>query len=60
MSRAASRQTPTRRPAELKDLTLLVTVPGDPQSVRVFTDAESDDANTYAAETGGQLTRLPR
>jgi hypothetical protein len=44
----------------LKDLTLLVTVPGDPQAVRVFTDAESDDANTYAAETGGQLTRLPR
>ncbi len=60
MSRAVSRQTPTRQPVELKDLTLLVTVPGDPQAVRTFTDAQSDDAKTYATETGGMLTRLPR
>ncbi len=60
MSGAVSRRTPTRQPADLKDLTLLVTVPNNPQAVRAFTDAESEAAKAYAEEMGGVVTHLPR
>ena len=54
------RQSPRKRaPAEIKDFTLLVRVPGDPGAVRVFTDAEHADADTYAADTGGTVIPLP-
>ena len=54
------RQTPRKRaPAEIKDFTMMVRVPGDPAAVRVFTDAERADADTYAADTGGTVVPLP-
>ena len=54
------RQTPRKRaPAEIKDFTMMVRVPGDPAAVRVFTDAERSDADTYAADTGGTVVPLP-
>jgi hypothetical protein len=37
----------------MKDLTLLVRVPGRPEDVRAFTDPERDEAATHAAQTGG-------
>jgi hypothetical protein len=52
------RQTPRKRPsAEIKDFTMMVRVPGQPAAVRVFTDAERADADTYAA--GGTVVPLP-
>ena len=54
------RQTPRKRaPAEIKDFTMMVRVPGDPAAVRVFTNAERADADTYAADTGGTVVPLP-
>ena len=55
------RQAPRRRSSETRiaDLTLLVTVPGAPAEVRVFTDDEADDAARYAAEVGGEVRTLP-
>jgi hypothetical protein len=54
------RQTPRKRStAEIKDFTLLVRVPGQPAAVRVFTDAEHADADTYAADTSGTVVPLP-
>lgn len=54
------RQTPRKRAsAEIKDFTILVRVPGDPAAVRVFTDVERADADTYAADTGGTVIPLP-
>ncbi len=38
----------------IADLTMMVRVPGQPAAVRVYTEAESDDAARYAAETGGR------
>jgi hypothetical protein len=38
---------------------LLVRVPGRPEDVRAFTDAERDEAAAYAAETGGITKDLP-
>lgn len=42
-----------------EDLTILVRVPGDPTAVRAYTDAESEDAEQYAAEHGGEIISLP-
>lgn len=54
------RQAPRKRaPAAIKDFTMMVRVPGDPAAVRVFTDVERADADTYAADTGGTLVPLP-
>ena len=54
------RQNPRKRvAAEIKDFTMLVRVPGKPAAVRVFTDAERADADTYAADTGGTVVPLP-
>lgn len=54
------RQTPRKRAsAEIKDFTMMVFVPGQPAAVRVFTDAERADADTYAADTGGNMVPLP-
>lgn len=44
---------------EIADFTMLVRVPGRPEAVSVFTDAEVDEANRYAAETGGTVVALP-
>jgi hypothetical protein len=41
------------------DFTMLVRVPGEPAAVRVFTDAEKDEADHYAAGTGGTVVPLP-
>ena len=41
------------------DFTMLVRVDGKPAAVRVFTDAEADDAAAYAAEIGGEIVPLP-
>ena len=38
---------------------MLVRVDGRPAAVKVFTDAEADDAAAYAAETGGGIVTLP-
>ena len=38
---------------------MMVRVPGQPAAVRVFTDAERADADTYAADTGGTVVPLP-
>jgi hypothetical protein len=35
----------------MKDLTLLVGVPGRPEEIRAFTAAERDEAADYAAQT---------
>lgn len=34
-------------------------VPGQPEAVSVFTDREVEEANRYAAETGGTAVQLP-
>lgn len=44
---------------EIADFTMLVRVPGRPEAVSVFTDAEAEEANRYAAETGGAVVALP-
>ncbi|EHB48843.1 hypothetical protein MycrhDRAFT_5684 [Mycolicibacterium rhodesiae JS60] len=41
------------------DFTMLVRVPGEPAAVRVFTDAETDEADRYAAGAGGTVVPLP-
>jgi hypothetical protein len=53
------RQSPKRPPVRIKDLTTLVQVPGRPDAVQAFTDAESDLAAAYAAEVGGAVVSLP-
>ena len=55
------RQSPRTRSADvhIADLTMMVRVPGQPAAVRDYTEAESDDAARYAAETGGEVVRLP-
>ena len=37
----------------------MVRVPGQPAAVRVYADAEHDEAARYAAETGGEAAPLP-
>ena len=44
---------------QVSDFTMLVRVPGRPDAIRVFTDAEAEEANRYAAETGGTVVPLP-
>ena len=56
------RQNPSKRAGDqvqVVDFTMLVRVPGAPAAVRVYTDAESDDAARYAAEAGGVVVSLP-
>ena len=55
------RQNPSKRAGmvQVVDFTMLVRVPGAPAAVRVYTDAESDDAARHAAEVGGVVVRLP-
>ncbi|WP_006246409.1 hypothetical protein [Mycolicibacterium tusciae] len=54
-------QKPRRRTDQVTvaDFTMLVRVDVKPAAVRVFTDAEADDAATYAAEIGGEIVQLP-
>ena len=47
-----------RARANIADLTLIVRVPGRPADVRVFTDAEKDDAHKYASCVGGTVEPL--
>ncbi|WP_117406725.1 hypothetical protein [Mycobacterium marinum] len=44
---------------QLADFTMLVSVPGRPAAVRVFTDDEGDEARDYADEAGGVVVPLP-
>lgn len=55
------RQSPRKRAGDVHvaDLAMMVRVPGQPAAVRVYTDAERDDADQYAAETKGELVPLP-
>ena len=55
------RQSPRRRTGDLNisDFTMMVRVPGRPAAVAVYTDAERDEANRYAAEVGGEILPLP-
>lgn len=55
------RQSPRTRNGDVRiaDLTMMVRVHGQPAAVRVYTEAESDAAARYAAETGGEVVRLP-
>jgi hypothetical protein len=55
----SNRRSPKRPPVRIKDLTTLVQVPGRPDAVQAFTDAESDLAAAYAAEAGGAIVSLP-
>jgi hypothetical protein len=38
---------------------MLVRVSGQPEALQVFTDAQADEANQYAASTGGSVVPLP-
>lgn len=38
---------------------MMVRVPGQPGALSVFTDAEVEEANRYAAEMGGTVVPLP-
>lgn len=38
---------------------MLVRAPGRPAAIRVFTDAEAEEANRYATEIGGTVVPLP-
>jgi len=43
---------------DVADFTMLVRVPGQPSAVRAFTDADTDEAHRYAADTGGTIVPL--
>ena len=55
------RQAPRKRADEVRvaDFTMMVRVPQRPAAVRVYIEAERDEAERYAAETGGTLLTLP-
>lgn len=44
---------------EIADFTMMVRVPGQPEALSVFTAAEVEEANRYAAEAGGSVVVLP-
>ena len=44
---------------QIADLTMLVRAPGRPAAIRVFTDAEADEATRYATSIGGTVVPLP-
>ncbi|WP_238423043.1 hypothetical protein [Gordonia sp. 'Campus'] len=54
-----NRVAPKRSRATMGELTLIVRPPGRPADVRVYTDDEATEAQTYATEVGGQVERLP-
>jgi hypothetical protein len=55
------RQSPRKQAGDLRvaDFTMMVRVPGQPAAVRVYADAERDEAARYAATTGGEAVPLP-
>ena len=57
----ASRQSPRKRAEDIHvaDFTMMVRVPHRPAAVKVYIDAEHDEAVRYAAETGGEVVPLP-
>lgn len=54
----SSRQRPSRGPATLRDLELLVRPPGNPAGIQAFTAAERADAELYAGEVGAKVETL--
>lgn len=58
VSELVSRQPPKRAGAKLADLTLIVRPPGRPDAIRTFTDAEREQAETYAAAAGATVEPL--
>ena len=54
----ASSERPKRAKASVKDLTLIVRVPGHPAAVQAFTDNERTAAQRYADEVGGTVESL--
>lgn len=54
-------QRPRNRTDQLavSDFTMLVRVSGRPDALQVFTDTQADEANQYAASTGGSVVPLP-
>lgn len=59
VSDQSSRQKPSRGPATLAELELIVRPPGKPFAIRAFTAAERADAELYAAEVGTTVEVLP-
>ena len=53
-----NRVAPKRGRVELADLTLIVRPPGRPAGIRTYTADESNDAQAYADQTGGQVDQL--
>lgn len=53
-----NRLAPKRGRVTMSELTLIVRPPGRPADIRTYTEDETADAETYAAEVGGQVERL--
>jgi hypothetical protein len=55
------RQSSRKQAGDLRvaDFTMMVRVPGQPAAVRVYAEAEHDEAVRYAAEVGGAVVALP-
>lgn len=53
-----NRVAPKRGRVTMGELTLIVRPPGRPADVRVYTDDEATEAQTYATEVGAQVDRL--
>ncbi|MGB8406688.1 MAG: hypothetical protein WCE30_21765 [Mycobacterium sp.] len=48
-----------RRDDKIADFTMLVRAPGNRGVVKVFTDAEEQEAAEFATSVGGVIERLP-
>ena len=55
----SNRIAPKRARAALATLALIVRPPGQPSGIRAYTADEADEAQQYAAETGGVVDHLP-
>lgn len=53
------RLSPKRGHVRIADLELLVRVPGRPDAIRAYNNAEQDEAQAYAAANGGTVEKLP-
>jgi hypothetical protein len=58
MTEPSNRLRPSRGPAALSELKLLVRPPGNPAGIQAFTVAERADAELYAAEVGAKVETL--
>jgi hypothetical protein len=58
VSEMSSRQKPSRGPAAMRDLELLVRPRGNSDGIQAFTSAERIDAELYATEVGATVELL--